>query len=90
MSAGADMWSSSFGIASGNRGARLEMTGPSGGPVPVAAGTLVASVCDHVRLTCLSCEPGTGGRSAPRVGAAVRIETTNTSTQLPTMRGVES
>src|SRR5207249_3430725 len=32
------------------RGARLEVTGPSGGPVPLPAGTVVASsVCDHVR-----------------------------------------
>src|SRR6266403_633576 len=43
MSASADMWSSSFGIASRNRGARLEMTGPSGGPVPLAAGLVVSS-----------------------------------------------
>jgi len=34
MSASADMSSSSFGIASGARGARLDLTGPSGGPGP--------------------------------------------------------
>ena len=39
----ADMSSSSFGIASGIRGARLEVTGPSGDPLPLAAGTVVAS-----------------------------------------------
>jgi len=35
MLASADMSASSFGIASGTRGASLDVTGPSGGPVPL-------------------------------------------------------
>jgi len=35
MSASADMSASSCGIASGTRGASLDVTGPSGGPVPL-------------------------------------------------------
>jgi len=43
MSASADTSSSSFGIASGTRGARLEVTGTFGGVAPFTAGTAVAS-----------------------------------------------
>jgi len=45
---------------------------------------------DDLTITCLTCEPGTGGRSPPPRGRRCPIETTSTSTQAPTMRGVES
>jgi hypothetical protein len=45
---------------------------------------------DDLPITCLTCGPGRGARSPPPRGRRCPIETTGTSTQLPTMRGVES